>query len=213
MNVTIFGAESYIGRYLMNLFAINNHSVIAFVNKPGQIRLPPTNVRIMVGHNNDNSLVKNAISNSDIVINAYKPTIKFFKDKRYYINRISNKTIIEEMEKLDKKRFITISRLMNVKHNQHKSFFTSVLINKLLYKNYKKEFLNTEKLLKDSNLDWTILKIIHTASSNKKGIFRYNDGDNKKIHRFLSDYNAACFLYKIATEDLFVKDIAIASNK
>lgn len=210
MNITVFGAESYIGRYLINIFSINHHNVIAFVNKPGEIRLPPKNVKIMVGHNYDNGLVKNAISNSDIIINAYKPIVKFIKNKKSYINSISNKTIIEEMINLDKKRFITISRLVDNNHNLNKSFFMPVLINKFLYRSFKNEFLTTETLLKDSNLNWTIVKIIHSASCNSRGLYEF---DNNKVSCYLSDYNAACFIYKIATEDLYFKESVIASNK
>ncbi|MDY2737021.1 NAD(P)H-binding protein, partial [Intestinibacter sp.] len=78
MNVTIFGANSSIGKHLINLFIKGDHKVIAFINKPGSIKLPPSNLKIIVGHAYDHALVRSAIEDADIVINAFKPDFKIF---------------------------------------------------------------------------------------------------------------------------------------
>ena len=38
MNITIFGANSSIGKYLIDLFVNDNHNVTAFIDKPGSIK-------------------------------------------------------------------------------------------------------------------------------------------------------------------------------
>ena len=105
MNITIFGANSSIGKYLIDLFVNDNHNVTAFIDKPGSIKLPPKNINLIVGHAYDHLLVGDAIKNADVVINAFRPDFKVFKNNDNYANNISNKTIIEEMIKLNKKRF------------------------------------------------------------------------------------------------------------
>ncbi len=72
------------------------------------------------------------------------------------------------MIKLDKKRFITISRLINNKNTGKINPLISISLNNILYKSYKKDFEHTFNLLEESNLNWTVIKIIHTAPSRKK---------------------------------------------
>ena len=212
MNITIFGANSSIGKYLIDLFINNNHKVTAFINKPGSIKLPSRNLKIIVGHNYDHLLVREAIENADVVINAFRPDFKLFKNTNYYVNNISNITIIKEMIGINKKRFLTISRLTDDENTGNINPFISISLNKILYKSYKKEFQDTFSLLKDSDLDWTVLRIIRTAPSRKRG--QYIDYiDNKKISSFVSNYNIAYFLYDATVNGLFIKESPIISNK
>ncbi|MDO5009675.1 MAG: NAD(P)H-binding protein [Intestinibacter bartlettii] len=211
MNITIFGANSSIGKYLIDLFINDNHKVTAFIDKPGSIKLPSKNLEIIVGHTYDKFLVNKAIQNSDIVINAFRPDFKILKNTNYYANNISNKTIIEEMIKANKKRFITISRLINNKNTGKSNPLISISLNNILYKCYKKDFLDTFALLNESNLDWTIVKIIRTAPSRKKG--EYLISPNDKIGSFVSNYNIAHFIYNISINNLFINESPIISNK
>lgn len=211
MNVTIFGANSSIGKHLIDIFIKNDHKVTAFVNKPGSIKVPPSNLKIIVGHIYDNKIVKNAIQDADVIINTFKPEFKILKNTGYYVNNISNKTIIEEMISLDKKRFITLSRLTDNKNTGNINPFLSIFFNKILYKSYKEEFNSTRELLEKSNLDWTILRIIRTAPSRKKDYAIYKE--NNKIGSFVSNYNIARFLYDISVDNSFVRELPIISNK
>jgi len=213
MNVTIFGANSSIGKHLINLFIKGGHKVIAFVNKPGSIKLPPSNLKIIVGHAYDHALVRIAIEDADVVINAFKPDFKVFKNTNYYINNISNKTIIEEMIRLNKKRFITLSRLTNSSDTGNINPFIWTFLNKIQYKSYKDEFKSTLELLQKSDLDWTVLRIIRTAPSRKKGQYSYYKDQNIKLSPFVSNYNIACFLYDISIKNLFINEMPIISNK
>lgn len=211
MNITIFGANSPIGKYLIEFFINDNHKVTAFIDKPGSIKLPSKKLNIIVGHAYDPLLVDKAIKNADIVINAFRPDFKMFKNRSYYVNKISNKTIIKEMIKLDKKRFITISRLINNKNTGKINPLISISLNNILYKSYKKDFEHTFNLLEESNLNWTVIKIIHTAPSRKKGEFLTSTDD--KIGHFVSNYNIAYFIYYISINNLFINESPVISNK
>lgn len=203
MNVTIFGANSTVGKYLADLFIENNHSVTAFVNKPGSIKLPDSSLKIIVGHNYDKMLVRNAIKDADIVINAYIPEFKLFTNRRYFANNISNETIIKEMIDLNKKRFITFSRATS---SDKLNPFT--YLNKLLYKSFVDEFKLTYSLLESSNSDWTIVDIIRTNSANKKSDFTYDFSSS-----FISNINLAYAVYEIASKGLFKGEKIAVSNK
>lgn len=211
MNITIFGANSSIGKYLIDFFINDNHNVTAFIDKPGSIKLPSKNLDIIVGHTYDNFLVNKAIKNADIVINAFRPDFKIFKNTNYYANNISNNTIIQEMIKLNKKRFITISRLINNQNTGKSNTLISISLNNILYKCYKKDFQNTLNLLRNSDLEWTIIKIIRTAPSRKKGEYLVSSDD--KVGSFVSNYNIASFIYHIAINNLFINESPIISNK
>ncbi|MGN1033166.1 MAG: NAD(P)-dependent oxidoreductase [Intestinibacter sp.] len=213
MNVTIFGANGSIGKHLINFFVKEDHKVIAFVDKPGSIKIPPSNLKIIVGHAYDHALVRNAIKDADVVINAFKPDFKLLKNTNYYVNNISNKTIIEEMIKLNKKRFITLSRLTNNIDTGNINPFIWEFLNKIQYKSYKKEFKSTLELLEKSDLDWTILRIIRTFPSRKKGQYSYYKEKNSKLSPFISNYNIAYFLYDISVNNLFINEMPIISNK
>lgn len=211
MNITIFGANSSIGKYLIDLFVNDNHNVTAFIDKPGSIKLPPKNINLIVGHTYDHLLVRDAIKNADIVINAFRPDFKIFKNNNYYANNISNKTIIEEMIKLNKKRFITISRAMNNRDLEKSNNLALIYLNKILYKSYKKDFKETLDILYNSNLDWTVLRIIRTLPSRKKG--EYLVSNKNKVGSFVSNYNIAYFLYNASVNKDFVRECIVISNK
>ena len=211
MNVTIFGANSSIGKYLIDLFVNDNHNVTAFIDKPGSIKLPPKNINLIVGHTYDRLLVGDAIKNADVVINAFRPDFKVFKDNDHYANNISNKTIIEEMIKLNKKRFITISRAMNNSAVGKSNHLASISLNKILYKSYKKDFKCTLDILYNSNLDWTVLRVIRTLPSRKKG--EYLVSTQNKVSPFVSNYNIAYFLYNTSINKAFIRECVVISNK
>ena len=211
MNITIFGANSSIGKYLIDLFVNDNHNVTAFIDKPGSIKLPPKNINLIVGHAYDHRLVGDAIKNADVVINACRPDFKVFKNNDNYANNISNKTIIEEMIKLNKKRFITISRAMDNNAVGKSNHLASISLNKILYKSYKKDFKCTLDILYNSNLDWTVLRVIRTLPSRKKG--EYLVSTQNKVSSFVSNYNIAYFLYNTSINKAFIRECVVISNK
>ena len=126
-------------------------------------------------------------------------------------NNISNKTIIEEMIKLNKKRFITISRAMDNNAVGKSNHLASISLNKILYKSYKKDFKCTLDILYNSNLDWTVLRVIRTLPSRKKG--EYLVSTQNKVSSFVSNYNIAYFLYNTSINKAFIRECVVISNK
>lgn len=87
----------------------------------------------------------------------------------------------------------------------------SISLNKILYKSYKKEFKDTLDILYNSNLDWTVLRIIRTLPSRKKG--EYLVSNKNKVGSFVSNYNIAYFLYNASVNKDFVRECVVISNK
>ena len=115
------------------------------------------------------------------------------------------------MIKLNKKRFITISRAMDNNSVGKSNHLASISLNKILYKSYKKDFKCTLDILYNSNLDWTVLRVIRTLPSRKKG--EYLVSTQNKVSSFVSNYNIACFLYKTSINKAFIRECVVISNK
>ncbi len=115
------------------------------------------------------------------------------------------------MIKLNKKRFITISRAMDNNAVGKSNHLASISLNKILYKSYKKDFKCTLDILYNSNLDWTVLRVIRTLPSRKKG--EYLVSTQNKVSSFVSNYNIAYFLYNTSINKAFIRECVVISNK
>ena len=115
------------------------------------------------------------------------------------------------MIKKNKKRFITISRAIDNNAVGKSNHLASISHNKILYKSYKKDFKCTLDILYNSNLDWTVLRVIRTLPSRKKG--EYLVSTQNKVSSFVSNYNIACFLYNTSINKAFIRECVVISNK
>jgi len=214
MNITIFGANGTIGRIVTGLALANGDVVTAFVRRPdGKIKLHD-NLIVLSGAYSDCLLIEKAIEKADVVISTMGPALDYSRKIKGSPIADAHKIIINSMEKLEKKRFITLAT-PTVKSNEDKKHLATIIpgiMAKILFPNGYMEMKKIEEMIKISSLDWTVVRIINPNIKHSKNDYDYSFGD-RPAKMSVSKENAGSFIYKIAKENLFVKKMPIVYNK
>ncbi|WP_245592316.1 NAD(P)-dependent oxidoreductase [Ectobacillus panaciterrae] len=159
MNISIFGASGAIGKIVLeHALSDKENSVTAYVRRPDSLKMSFPNLKVIVGELTNQALVQQAIEQSDVVISTLGPALDTSRKIKGTPIADGHKTIIHAMQKLNKKRFITLAT-PTVKSNEDKKQFSTVIpgiMAKLLFPNGYLEMKKVEKLIKESSLDWTV---------------------------------------------------------
>ncbi|MGE7932942.1 NAD(P)H-binding protein [Viridibacillus arvi] len=211
MNITIFGATGAIAQITMKHALDAGHQVTAYVRKSGTI--DNTKVKLVVGELTNQPLIEEAIKEADVVISALGPALDMSRELKGTPIADGHELIIQAMEKLQKKRFITLAT-PSIHSIQDKKQVTTVLpsiMAKILYPNAYREMLKIEKLIKKSKLDWTVVRIINPNVKYKgQGYAISNGSQSAKMN--VSRENIGAFMYKVATEKIYVNEMPIVYN-
>lgn len=184
--------------------------VTAYARKPQKLsELKNDNLIIVQGELNDKNIIAKVINDSDVIISLLGPTGKVNDTS------LSNgmKNIIEAMKGANKNRIISIST-GSVKDNYDKfdfSYNLFVKIIKLFFRKSYDEIIKISDIIRNSNLDWTLVRIgllnNNAISPIKTGYYGYG-----KIKTQVSRASVAKFLLDQVTSKEFVKKSPAISN-
>ena len=109
MNITIFGASGKIGAILTNLALDKGETVTAYVRNPGKIKRIHDHLHIVIGDLKNQAQIEKAIGSADVVMSTLGPSLKRSENRNGTPIADGHELIIKAMEKLNKKRFITLA--------------------------------------------------------------------------------------------------------
>ncbi len=215
MNITLFGASGAIGKIVLeHALTDKENSVTAYVRRPDSLKISFPNLKVVVGELSNQALVQQAVEQSDVVISTLGPALDTSRKIKGTPIANGHETIIHAMQKLSKKRFITLAT-PTVKSNEDKKQFSTVIpgiMAKLLFPNGYLEMKKIEKLIKESSLDWTVVRIINPNAKHKYNEYEFSFGD-KPAKMAVSRENVGEFIYRVATENLYIKKMPIIFNR
>ncbi|OCT12750.1 oxidoreductase [Paenibacillus pectinilyticus] len=214
MHITIFGASGAIGKIVLEHALRNKGNVVtAFVRRPDSLKVTSPNLNLIVGELTDQNLIKKAIEQADVVISTLGPALDTSRKLKGTPIADGHEMIIQVMEQLNKKRFITLAT-PTVKSNEDKKQFTTIvpgIMAKLLFPNGYHEMKKVEQLIKKSSLDWTVVRIINPNVKHKNNAYDFSFGD-KPAKMAVSRENVGAFMYRIASEHLYRHRMPIIFN-
>ncbi|SHI75254.1 Putative NADH-flavin reductase [Arenibacter nanhaiticus] len=155
MKLLIIGGTGKTGRQLIAQALEQGHQVTAMVRKPGKVKLTHSHLRVCKGNVLSLPDLTAAVQNQDAVLSA-------LGHKRFFIKTSilsqGTKNIILAMEKQQVKRLIAITSL-GINDSRYKLglYYTLFVIPVILWF-YFKDKSKQEKLIMESNLDWTIVR-------------------------------------------------------
>lgn len=214
MNITIFGASGKIGTILTNLALDKGDTVTAYVRNPEKITRIHDRLHIVIGDLKNQAQIEKAIESADVVMSTLGPSLKRSENKKGTLIADGHELIINAMEKLNKKRFITLAT-PSIQAKEDRKQFTIVflrLIVRLFLSGAYRDIVKYGSLVERSNLDWTVVRIINPNAKPKGKKYGISLGD-KRVKISVSRENVAAFMYEVAINHLYAGKMPIVFNQ
>ncbi|WP_342490002.1 NAD(P)H-binding protein [Bacillus sp. FSL M8-0049] len=213
MNITIFGATGAIGQLLTQFALENGDFVMVYVRNPEKIKQKHSNLRIVTGELTNNSAIETAVSEADVVISTLGPGIDLSRKRKGTPIADGHNRIVKAMKKFTKKRLITLATPALQSKDDKKSLSTILprILPKLFMPNGYAEMKKIGELIKQSNLDWTVVRIINPNIKYKGQSYGYSFGD-QPAKMSVSRENVAKLMYDAARQRQLIGKMPIVYN-
>jgi len=213
MKLTIFGASGAIGRKVTALALGSGDRVTAYVRRAGSLE-KNENLSVIVGQLTDQFLIEKAVRDADVVISTLGPEMDISRKNKGTPVGDGHELIVNVMERLGKKRFVTLATPSVHSDDDAGNFSTVVppLLAKLVLPNAYRDMKKIEKVIKNSTLDWTVVRIINPNLRHRSSCYNVSLGD-KPSKIGVSRDNAAAFIYKVAHDNSYIRKMPIVFNE
>ncbi len=201
MKLTIFGATGSIGRHIVAQALERAHEVTAFVRDPGKFDQVHENLKIVQGDVLDPASIASAIEGQDAVLCALGMPL-MNKDG---LRAEGTQNIVRAMEGSDVKRLICLSGLgagdsWDILPLFHKYFLIPVVL-RHVYADHEAQ----EKIVKNSRLDWTLVRPGSFAEGRRTGMYRHGfTAPDSSLKFKISRKDVADFMLKQITDRTYL---------
>ena len=179
MNLLIFGASGATGHELVNQSLLKGHSVTAFVRDQSKIKVKNPKLKIVQGSITDQTDLTNAIKGHDVVLSALGASSPFKFDPILVEGAAK---IVRTMEDLKVLRFIYLS-FIGVGDSRVNGGFVIRYVAPRLLKNEIAGHEAREKVIRNSELTWTIIHAPTLTKGEMRGAYR--KGENLSSNSFV----------------------------
>ncbi|WP_366295680.1 NAD(P)H-binding protein [Paenibacillus sp. AN1007] len=214
MNITIFGASGAIGQLVTQLALDHGDFVTAYVRNAKKISLKHSNLSLVQGELSNSSTIEKAVAESDVVISTLGPASDMSRKLKGTPIADGHELMIRAMNKFNKKRLITLATPALQSDDDKKNMSTILpgALAKVFLPNGYAEMKKMEGMIKESNLDWTVVRIINPNVKYTGQSYDYSFGD-KSAKWSVSRENAAQFMYSAARDNQLIRKMPIIYNK
>jgi putative NADH-flavin reductase len=155
MKLLIIGATRGIGRRLVELALDEGHAVTALVRNPEHLTVRQDRLSVIKGDIRDKEAVNRAVKDQEAVcicigINPTRKPVTVFSE--------GAKTVIEALTHSDANQLICVTGIGAGDSKNHGGFFYDRIINPLLLKTIYEDKERQEALVRNSNLEWVIVR-------------------------------------------------------
>ena len=197
MNLLIFGASGGTGRCLLE----QAHHVTAFARSPEKVTTQHPNLKIVKGDILDYDSVAAAMPGHDAVLSALGVYL-FHKNT---VLSDGTRNIIRAMEAHGIKRFICESALGIGDSRDQVSLFVEFVFYPLLLRHFFPDKERQELHIRQSTLDWVIVRPARLTKGKQTGQYRHGFGPHEKIKGVISRADVAEFMLKQLTDDTYLR--------
>ena len=200
MKLLIFGSTGSIGRQLVEQALAQGHTVTAFTRRPTAPEFTNhPDLIISQGNVLDCASVNEAVKGQDVVLCA-------LGDGRKGGTRAEGtRNIIRAMEDAGVKRFICQTTLGIGDSEGNMNFFWKYIMFGLFLKQAYRDHEIQEKHIRQSQLDWIIVRPAAFTDGKRTGIYRHGfDGSAEGLTLKISRADVADFMLKQLTDDTYL---------
>jgi len=203
MNLLIIGATGGTGRALVEQALAQGHTVTVLVRNPGRMWMTHERLTVAKGDVLEYDSVDRAMRGKDAVISALGHKQWFIKTT---ILSNGTKNIIAAMEKHGVKRLICETSLgIGNTRGRLGLYYTLVVIPVIIWF-YFRDKERQEQLIKESKLDWVVVRPGKLTNGRKRGKYRSGDDIGSYIlTASISRADAADFMLRQLTDTKYLR--------
>ena len=199
MKLVIFGSTGSIGHQLVVQALEQGHTVTAFARNPAKLEIEHANLTAVQGDALDSASVEKAVDGQDAVLCSLGAG---------GTNRSEGtRNIVRAMEKAGVSRFICLSTLGVGNSRANLNFFWKHIMFGLLLRRTYADHVSQEDYVKESRLDWTIVRPGAFTDGNRTGVYRHGfPSTDKTIKGKISRADVADFMLKQLTDRTYLHE-------
>jgi putative NADH-flavin reductase len=201
MKLLIFGSTGSIGRQLVEQALEQGHTVTAFARDPAKLDIKHTNLKVVQGDVMDFASVEKAVQGQDAVLCVLGSGGK----RKGTIRSEGTQQIIRAMEKAGIQRFICQTTLGAGDSRGNLNFFWKYIMFGTILRDVFADHEKQENYVKQSRLDWTIIRPGAFVDGNRTGEYRHGFAGTDKTSKLkISRADVADFILKQLADDLYL---------
>ena len=200
MKLLIFGSTGGTGRCLLEQALAQGHQVTAFARCPEKIQTRHANLKLAKGDILDYASVAAAMPGHDAVLSA----LGVYLFRKNTVLSDGTRNILHAMEACGIKRFVCESSLGISDSRDQLGLFTEFIMYPLLLRHFFPDKERQELHIRQSHLDWVIVRPARLTNGKFTGHFRHGFGPHEKIKGQISRADTAAFMLQQLSEDLYV---------
>lgn len=167
MNVLIVGSTGTIGRELVKQALASGHAVTAFVRDPAKLKITDQTLTVARGDVMDPASIEQVMPGQDAVLCALGAGSKGG------VRATGTRNIIEAMQKCGIKRLVCLSSLGVGESRANLNFFWKHIMFGLLLRRAFADHVVQESHVKNSDLDWTLVRPGAYTDGERTGDYRH----------------------------------------
>jgi putative NADH-flavin reductase len=208
MKLTIFGATGHIGSQIVAQALKQGHEVTAFTRTRGKITTSSERLRVVTGDVLDAAAAMEAVQGADAVLCVLGAPLM---NKRQ-LRAKGTKNIISAMESAGVKRLICLSALGVSDSRAALPAYYRYLIFPLILKHVLADHELQENYVKQSTLDWVIVRASNFTKGTLTGSYRHGFATiDRALKLKISHADVADFMLKQLTDDRYLLKTASIS--
>ncbi len=201
MKLIIFGATGGTGRKLVEQALEQGHAVTAFARNPAKLDIKHANLQIVQGDVMNSDSVEQAVQGQDAVLSAIGAPDK----SKEPVRSEGTQNIIGAMEKAGIRRFISLSTIGIGDSREMLPFYYKYILVPLFLRHAFADHEVQENYIKESRLDWTIVRPAALTDGNRTGAYRQGfPVSEKNLKLKISRADVADFMLKQLTDDTYL---------
>ena len=169
MHISILGASRGVGFQLVTQALEEGHTVTALVREPRKLAIEHPNLKVVKGDIRDPESVEHAASGQDAIcicigIGPTRKPISLFSN--------GTQNVLRAMEKTDVNFLVSVTGIGAGDSKGHGGFLYDKIFNPILLKTIYEDKDRQETLLKESDVDWIIVRPGFLTNGPKRGRYR-----------------------------------------
>ena len=207
MNLVIFGATGGTGQQAVKAALDQGHTVTAFVRDPNRLSIQDQRIKVITGDVFDQESVVKGIQNQEAVICALGGGRELRKTT---VRATGTEHIIQAMQAHQVKRLIVVTAMgigesWNTLSPINKIFFATVL------SSARSDHENQEAAVKESDLDWTIIRPSGLTDGPRTGEYQYGENIQAKSSTITRSDVADLIMKSLEDDQLIGKAVTITN--
>jgi len=209
--IAVFGASGRTGKLFTELALKNGYEVKALVREPSRLGFQHPNLQVIQGDISSPIKVEETINATEVVIDLIGPGKGSLPD----LQRTATRHIIQAMKQNEVKRLIVLASLPFgiLDENDKPAFMSRVMM--VLVKNLMGAMVEDARehidLIKQSDLDWTVVRAPGLSDQSSQGKYRVGSLD-ANTGKSIARADVAAFMLDELKNPKYIRKMPLISN-